>query len=108
MKEGFDKEIDSLLRRRAGAGVRTSGDGAARDEAHLDADELSAFAEGALPSAARVAAISHLADCDRCRGIVVGLAPFARAEPEVKHQALAAAAPAGPERTPAWRALLAS
>ena len=32
----------------------------------LDADELSAFAEGALPVAARAAYVSHLADCDEC------------------------------------------
>jgi hypothetical protein len=112
MKEGFDREIDSLLRRRARgtAESRAWGDGAGERQqaAHLDADELGAFAEGALPVAARVAAASHLADCERCRGIVIGLAPAARAGAEVKPQSVAAARAAGPERTPAWRALLAS
>ncbi|HWS88439.1 MAG TPA: hypothetical protein VN282_15815, partial [Pyrinomonadaceae bacterium] len=56
----------------------------------------------------RVAAASHLADCDRCRGVVVGLARVAGAGAEVKQQAVAATAAAGSERTPAWRALLAS
>lgn len=34
---------------------------------HLDADEISAFAEGALPLATRARYVSHLADCDQCR-----------------------------------------
>jgi hypothetical protein len=52
--------------------------------------------------------VSHLADCESCRGVVVGLAGGAGAGAEVKHQAVAAAVPAVSERTPAWRALLAS
>lgn len=113
MKEGFDREIDSLLRRRArgtaesrswGAGA---GNGSTTD-AHLDADELGAFAEGALPPSARVAAASHLADCDSCRGIVVGLARVAGAGAEVKQHAVGATGAAEPERTPAWRALIMS
>ena len=112
MREGFDREIDSLLRRRARgtAESRPWGDGAGDGSqgAHLDADELGAFAEGALPAAARVAAASHLADCERCRGVAVGLARVAGAGAEVKQQAVAATAAAESERTPAWRALLAS
>src|SRR5215210_4169547 len=97
MKEGFDKEIDSLLRRRvgAGAGARAfGGGGAARDEAHLDADELSAFAEGSLPTSARVAAASHMADCDECRGLAVGLARASGAEAELERRAVEASVPA--------------
>lgn len=112
MREGFDREIDSLLRRRARgtAESRLWGDGAGGGApgAHLDADELSAFAEGALPAAARLAAASHLADCERCRGVVVGLAPAAREGDEVKHHALAAAGAVDAARPSAWRALLAS
>jgi len=75
MREGFDKEIDSLLRRRARGMAESFADGMGpAAHTHLDADELSAFAEGALPSAARVAAASHMADCDECRGLAVGLA----------------------------------
>jgi hypothetical protein len=112
MKEGFDREIDSLLRRRARgtAESRSWGDGAGDGSrgAHLDADELGAFAEGALPAAARVAAASHLADCERCRGVAISLAPTVSAGAEVKHQTVAATAAAESQRTPAWRALLAS
>ena len=111
MKEGLDREIDSLLRRRARGTAESrswgewTGDGSTG--AHLDADELGAFAEGALPPSARGAVASHLADCDSCRGIVVGLARGAGAGAEVKH-AVAATGAAEPERTPAWRALIMS
>lgn len=112
MKEGFDREIDSLLRRRARgtAELRSWGDGAGDGStgAHLDADELGAFAEGALPPSARLAAASHLADCDSCRGIVVSLSRVAGAGAEVKQHAVAATASTKPERTPAWRALIMS
>ena len=76
MKEAFDKDFDSLLRRHArnAAGVRDDGARTAREASHLDVDELSAFAEGALPAPARGAAVSHLAECDQCRGVAVGLA----------------------------------
>lgn len=97
MKEGFDKEIDSLLRRRFGAGAEArafSDGGAVRDEAHLDADELSAFAEGALPASARVAAASHMADCDECRGLAVILARASGAEAVLERSAVAASVPA--------------
>jgi hypothetical protein len=83
MEQGFDKEIDSLLRRgRGGATSRvgTEADGGGAEQAHLDADELSAFAEGALPSAARLAAATHLADCAECRGAAVGLVRAAGVE----------------------------
>ena len=56
-----DKQIDVLMRRYAKAAPRTSVSG------HLDADELSAFAEGSLPPATRASYVSHLADCDDCR-----------------------------------------
>jgi len=56
-----DKQIDVLMRRYAKAAPRAS------VPEHLDADELSAFAEGALPAATRARYVSHLADCDDCR-----------------------------------------
>jgi hypothetical protein len=56
-----DKQIDVLMRRYAKAAPRISVSG------HLDADELSAFAEGSLPPATRAGYVSHLADCDDCR-----------------------------------------
>lgn len=59
-----DAQMDVLLRRYAGqAPDKSSTD-------HLDPDELAAFAEGAVPDAARSRYVSHLADCGNCRQIV--------------------------------------
>lgn len=94
MREGFDKEIDSLLRRtaRAPTGVRGNGAGASQPDSHLDADELAAFAEGALPGAARMSAVSHLADCGECRTHAVNLTRAAGVEAKLEKSAAAAAA----------------
>ncbi len=46
---------------------------AATAGAHLDADEMNAYAEGALPEAARSRYFAHLADCDSCRKLVTDL-----------------------------------
>ena len=75
MIEGFDKEIDALLRQTAKGETAFA---AANPESkiqnpksvHLDADEISAFAENALPEKARVNYTAHFADCDRCRKIL--------------------------------------
>jgi len=76
-----DPQMDVLLRRFTGG---LSGEPA---NDHLDADEMSAFAEGVLPPAARAQYVSHLADCDRCRKQVSSLAiaagAVARAEQSV-------------------------
>lgn len=80
MKQGNYNEIDLLLRslargRDEGAlleGSNPSGENRAVSN-HLDADELSSYAEGVLPSPARARYTEHLADCDMCRGIVVRL-----------------------------------
>ncbi len=71
--------MDLLLRRHARrGGAAPTGekrvDGMAAPGAHLDADELNAFAEGALPEAARARYAAHLADCGTCRKVVTGLA----------------------------------
>ncbi len=42
----------------------------ARKAAHLDADEIAAFADNALPDAARSYYVAHLADCERCRTVL--------------------------------------
>jgi hypothetical protein len=80
MKQANSTEIDRLLRRHArradaarGEGGGGLGDGARQTGTHLDADEMSAFAEGALPAAARARYVAHLADCDACRKIVTDL-----------------------------------
>ena len=65
MEFEFDKEIDALLRQTArGKSVFTE------NNQHLDADEISAFAENALPERARQNYIVHFADCERCRKIL--------------------------------------
>jgi hypothetical protein len=81
MKQGNNNEVDLLLRslargRDASAlqGGSRSGDGNRGTSNHLDADELNSYAEGLVPAPARARYTEHLADCDMCRGIVVGLA----------------------------------
>ncbi len=66
MELNFDKEINALLRQAARSGEFVS----VNTENHLDADEISAFAENALPEKTRGVYIKHFADCDRCRTIL--------------------------------------
>jgi hypothetical protein len=81
MKSSDSTEIDRLLRRHArlGGGTLPSerSDNADIQTAipgvHLDADEMNAYAEGALPEAARSRYFAHLADCDSCRKLVTDL-----------------------------------
>jgi hypothetical protein len=79
-------EVDLLLRalaRHAGQSqlqqqsATTVGNWSLSD--HLDADELNSFAEGVLPDSARARYVEHLADCESCRGIIVGLTQAASA-----------------------------
>jgi len=71
MKQETNNEMDLLLRR---LGRR---DDAVVPEAHLDADELSAYAENVLPAAARARYTTHLAECSRCRSFVAQLSSSA-------------------------------
>src|SRR5215468_2980401 len=96
MKSAGNNEIDLLLRRLGGRSGGDSFDGNSGPEAgpHLDADELSAYAENALPQAARARYTEHVADCARCRQIVTQLAIAAgvslpAVEPVVGRSALA-------------------
>jgi hypothetical protein len=77
-----DEQIDLLFRRFASGAA-----GPSNGLDHLDADELNAFAEGALPPVARARYVSHLADCSQCRRQVSDLAlasgAVARAEKSV-------------------------
>src|SRR5437763_1609539 len=70
MRQETNNEIDLLLRRlsRRGAVSEPSTDGD-----HLDADELSSYAENALPPAARAHYTEHLAECASCRKLVAQL-----------------------------------
>jgi Putative zinc-finger len=67
MKQETNNEMDLLLRR---LGRR---DDAVVSEDHLDADELSAYAENALPATARARYTVHLAECASCRSLVAQL-----------------------------------
>ena len=98
MKQTDNNKIDLLLRdlaRRERAAIATSRalDSASQSEApasrsgdqshsaHLDADELSSYAEGALPEITRARYTSHLADCQRCRKLVTELTLAAGVNP---------------------------
>jgi len=74
MKQEPNKEMEILLRQlgRRDADVPFSGNGASGAEYtnHLDTDELSAYAENAVPAAARARYTEHIADCIRCRKLV--------------------------------------
>jgi anti-sigma factor RsiW len=65
----FDKEIDALLRQSAQGETAFAPKAEIRNpkSKHLDADEISAFAESALPEATKQKYARHLADCGACR-----------------------------------------
>ena len=99
MEVEFDKEIDALMRGGALAvgGSPTGG--------HLDADEIAAFAENAMPERSRALYLRHFADCDRCRQILSNLIALnAEAEPEKAAAAVPLSIPAVTE-TPWYRKL---
>ncbi len=77
MKDTGKNEIDLLLRsmgKRGGeSSIGNKGKSAGFAD-HLDADELNAYAEQALPAATRARYTAHLADCSSCRKIVRDLA----------------------------------
>ncbi len=79
MKQTENNEMDILLRGLAkrASSVSDPGNGAQQESAHLDADELNAFAERSIPPAARARYTAHLADCSRCRKLVATLSAAA-------------------------------
>jgi len=83
MKEETNNEMDLLLRR-LGRRPDTSASDTNGDVDHLDADELSAYAENVLPVEARARYTEHLAECARCRGLVVQLSSSAGVVPAVR------------------------
>ena len=72
-----NKEIDILLRKLSGKqngdAAAAEGNSSASAAEHLDADELSAYAENALPASLRSHYTEHLADCNSCRKLVTQL-----------------------------------
>ena len=113
MRPEFDGEIDSVLRghaRRGGAtppaldgSLRASISERVAPGSHLDADEIVAFGEGVLPSAARARYAAHLADCDDCRRSVTQIALAAGAADRVEVRERAGVAAAGATQSPSWR-----
>lgn len=88
-----DKDMDLLIGRYAKGAAKTT------PVEHPDADELNAFAEGALPPAARQRYLSHFADCDDCRKLVSQLAVTTGAGVEARIPASA------PMAEPWWKKL---
>jgi hypothetical protein len=109
MKRPDNTEMDRLLRRHArlGGGAVRGTAAAAGGGAHMDADEMNAYAEGALPEAARSRYFAHLADCDACRKLVTELTLAATASAEGRERAAAAAA-VTPAPSKSWRERLAA
>lgn len=91
MEFEFDKEMDSLLRQAGRAGSEAAFSAAQNSKSesrnqqllHLDADEISLFAENLLSAERRASAMKHLADCPRCRSV---LAQFAKINSEFPAQ----------------------
>lgn len=68
MGQERNNEMDLLLRRLSRSASDSPG-----DSHHLDADELSSYAENALPAAGRARYTEHLAECASCRKLVAQL-----------------------------------
>jgi len=76
MRQETNNEIDLLLRRMSRQDGGSARDGQAHDrhrDQHFDVDELSSYAQNALPSAARARYTEHLVDCSTCRKLVTEL-----------------------------------
>ncbi len=84
MEIEFDKEIDALLKKAGKSGAPA----ASVFDSHLDADEISMFAENAAPEAARTRMIGHFADCDRCRTILTNVIALKSESPAPTESAL--------------------
>ncbi len=86
----FDKTIDAILRKARDPSLV----GTAATGAHLDADELSMFAENASPTAFRQKQAEHLANCGNCRKVLAQLISLNanKVEPEVSAPTIQVAA----------------
>ena len=75
MKQESNNEMDLILRKLGRESttlpvMEGNGSPETAAEKHLDADELNAYAENALPLKTRARYTEHVADCTRCRQIV--------------------------------------
>ena len=74
MRQETNKEIDLLLRRLSGRDGEAARDAETQlNDRHLDADELSSYAQNMAPPKARARYIEHLAECSTCRGLATEL-----------------------------------
>jgi hypothetical protein len=114
MKNSDSTEMERLLRRHARRtgetlrGAQGTGDDAQAASgagSHLDADEMNAYAENALPEAARSRYFAHLADCETCRKLVTDLTLAASVASEGKARV---AALEGTPPSKSWREWLAT
>jgi hypothetical protein len=94
MRQETNNEIDLLLRRLSRREEGLTPDADLRiDSDHLDADDLSSYAENVVPAAARARYTEHLAECARCRELVVQLS--ASVPLVARKETLTAAGPSG-------------
>jgi hypothetical protein len=70
MRQETNNEIDLLLCRMSRQDAGSVGEAS---DYHLDADELSSYAQNALPPAARARYTEHIAECSTCRKLVAEL-----------------------------------
>lgn len=74
MSQETNKEIDLLLRRLSGRDGAAARDAETQlDDLHLDADELSSYAQNVAPPKARARYMEHLAECATCRRLATEL-----------------------------------
>ncbi|NOT46220.1 MAG: hypothetical protein HOP17_00525 [Acidobacteria bacterium] len=86
MELEFDNEIDALLRKEAGLRTITIGEFAG---VHLDADEIAAFVENAVPERTRSTFMKHFAGCDPCRKALSHAARLYGEAPELSERIVA-------------------
>ena len=89
MELDFDKEINALLRQEGRGRTITIGEYASP---HLDADEIAAFVENAVPEATKQEFIRHFAECDGCRRTLSHTIAIHSEEAEVPAAVIAAPA----------------
>jgi hypothetical protein len=105
MKDTDDRPIELLLRRHAqrNTGRANGGPVSGTLSPHLDADEMNALAENALPQALRSRFSAHLADCDSCRKLVSALSMNASTAIRIASEA----EEVKPDRSSFWQMLAA-
>lgn len=111
MKNEFDDKLDQLLRRHAAAQRSRISSSQVSDSsaehsasaisasAHLDANEVNAYLQSALPDASRQRLTAHLADCGMCRQSIALLSRTFFDDAHIAQKSLAEQADAQGEAT---------